>query len=336
VARYATTIDAPVILEAGVDRLRPAPGGDGFELETAQGSLVAREVVVATGGFHVTNVPSMAAGLSSRVLSLHSRDYRRDSDLPPGSVLVVGSGQTGVQLVEELQAAGRDVHLSVGSAGRAPRHYRGRDIFYWLWQMAERGEEVGVGLPTVGQLPDPGRRLAGNPQLSGHGGGHDIDLRAMGRDGVVLLGRLTAIDGERVRFAPDVHDNLAYVDRSFDERLRQPIDGFIAAARLDCPPADEHTPTPYEPPTIEEIDLARAGIGTILWTTGYRPDLSWIEPPITDEMGFARQVRGVTEVPGLYVLGSLWQHDQTSATLFGMPRDARVLAARMGLPSRVG
>jgi len=330
IARYASTIDAPVVLEAGVDRLRPAPDG-GFELETTQGPLLAREVVVATGGFHVPHVPSIADGLTTRVLDLHSRHYRREPDLPPGAVLVVGSGQTGVQLVEELRAAGRDVFLSIGTAGRAPRHYRGRDIFFWLWQMAERGEEVGIGLPTVDQLPDPRRRLAANPQLSGHGGGHDIDLRTFGREGTTLAGRLTAIDGERVRFAPDVHANLAASEGFFDERLRQPIDGFIAAAGLDCPPAEPPAVMDFEPPMIEELDLARAGIGTILWTTGYRPDYGWIEPPITDAMGFPRQVRGMTEVAGLYFLGSLWQHDQTSATLFGMPRDARVLATRMGL-----
>jgi putative flavoprotein involved in K+ transport len=225
------------------------------------------------------------------------------------------------------------VYLSVGSAGRAPRRYRGRDTFYWMWQMAERGEEVGVGLPTVGSLPDLRRRLAGNPHLSGHGGGHDIDLRQLGREGTTLVGRLAAVDGARIRFAPDVHDKLAFVDRSFDERLRTPIDAFIAAAGIDCPPAEPRVVTDFEPPDIERLDLVDADVGTVLWSTGYRPDLSWIEPSITDEMGFPRQVRGVSELPGLSFIGSLWQHDQTSATLFGMPRDARVLAARMGLIS---
>jgi putative flavoprotein involved in K+ transport len=330
VASYASTIDAPVVLEAGVERLRPASEG-GFELETPQGRVVAGEVVIATGGFQVPHVPSIADGLTARVLSLHSSHYRRETELPPGAILVVGSGQTGVQLVEELRAVGRDVYLSVGTAGRAPRHYRGRDIFFWLWQMAERGEEVGIGLPTVDTLPDPRRRLAGNAQLSGHRGGHDIDLRQFGRDGTTLLGRLAAIDGERVRFAPDLYDNLAFVERFFDERLRQPIDGFITAAALECSPAGPWPVADFEPPMIEELDLARAGIGTVLWTSGFRPDYGWIEPPITDEMGFPHQVRGVTEVPGLYLLGSNWQYDQTSATLIGMPRDARVLAARMGL-----
>jgi putative flavoprotein involved in K+ transport len=331
VARYAATIGAPVVLEAGVKRLRTRAGR--FELETVQGSVLAREVVVATGGFHVPHVPAFGDGLTSRVLSLHAHHYRRAADLPAGAVLVVGSGQTGVQLVEELRAAGRDVFLCVGTAGRSPRRYRGRDIFFWLWQLAERGEALGAALPSVDRLPDPRRRLAANPHLSGHDGGHETDLRAMGRAGATLLGRLVAVDGELIRLAPDVGANLAAADGFFDERLRDTFDAFIEAAGLDCPPAEPRTVTAFEPPVVEELDLRKAGVGTILWTTGYRPDLRWIEFPIIDEMGFPRQVRGVTEVPGLFFVGSLWQHDQTSATLFGMPRDARVLAERMGLTS---
>jgi len=334
VARYAAAIGAPVVLEAGVDRLRAAAAGGGFVLDTAQGLVEARQVVVATGGFHRPHVPAIADGLAPRVCSLHSFDYRRSTDLPPGAVLVVGSGQTGVQLLEELRADGREVYLCVGTAGRAPRRYRGRDSFFWLWSLSERGEALGVTLPSVDKLPDPRRRLAANPHLSGHDGGHDTDLRQIGQAGTTLLGRLSAIDGERVRIVPDLHANLAIADRFYEERLQPTVDAFIAAAGMECPPAEPRAVADFEPPIVEELHLGQAGIGTILWTTGYRPDLAWIELPITDEMGFPRQVQGVSEVPGLFFLGSLWQHDQTSATLFGMPRDARVLAERMGLVAR--
>jgi putative flavoprotein involved in K+ transport len=334
VARYATTIGAPVALETGVERLRTKPDG-GFALRTSQGDIEAREVVVATGGFHVPNVPALAAALPPRVLSLHSSAYRRSSDLPPGAVLVVGSAQTGVQLVEELQAAGREVWLSVGSAGRFPRRYRGRDSFFWLALATERGEELGVPLPSVETLPDPRRRLGGNPHVSGHGGGHDTNLRQLGRDGVRLLGRLTGIDDERVRLAPDLPANVAAADRLFDERFRPIFDRVIDAAGIDAPVDEPAAPVDFEPEVVEELDLARAGISTVLWTTGFRQDLGWIEPSITDEMGFARQHRGVTELPGLSMIGSLWQRNQASATLFGMARDARVLAGLMGLAAPV-
>ena len=332
VAAYAERIAAPIVLEAGVDWLRPAAdGGVGFAIQTTQGPVRAREVVVATGGFHRPNIPAIAEGLPRRVLSLHSSAYRRERDLPPGAVLVVGSGQTGCQLLEELRDAGRDVYLSGGAAGRVPRTYRGRDMFCWLADLGLHGERSGTPLPNVLTLPDPRRRLAANPQLSGHKGGHDIDLRQMALDGTTLLGRLTGIDGERVKFAPDLHANLAFADRFFEERFRKLCDGYIEAAGLDCPPAEPMSVATFEPPVIEELDLNRAGIGTVLWTSGYRQSLGWIEPSITDDMGFARQDRGVSELPGLAFIGSLWQWDQTSATLFGVGRDAEVLARRMGL-----
>jgi putative flavoprotein involved in K+ transport len=330
VARYAEAIAAPVVLEARVEGLRSL-GDGGFALATSQGPLVAREVIVATGGFHVPHVPDLAAGLSSRVHSLHAHAYRRESDLPPGAVLIVGSGQTGVQLTEELREAGRAVFLCVSAAGRVPRRYRGRDIFGWLWDMADRGEDVGAALPSVAMLPDPRRRLAGNPALSGHRGGHETDLRAIGAEGTTLLGRLEAIEGHRIRLGPDLPANLDVADAFFGERFRPPIDAFIAATGVDAPPAEPRLVNPYDPERVQELDLDAAGISTVIWTTGYRPDLRWIDMPVTDGMGLPRQVRGVSEVPGLYFLGSLWLHDQTSATLIGLQRDARVLARRMGL-----
>lgn len=330
VAAYARQIAAPV--ELGVEVTGLEPGPDGLRLETTAGRLHARQAIVAIGGFHVPNVPELAHALPGRVLSLHSHEYRRPEDLPPGGVLVVGSAQTGVQLVEELRAAEREVYLCVGSSGRVPRRYRGRDIFWWLLQLAERGEELGVRLPRVSDLPHPGRRYAGNPALSGHDGGHETDLRAMGRNGTTLLGRLLGVDGERIRLADDLEANLDLADRFFEERFRAACDEFAAAAGIDAPDADPPLRTDFRPPIVEDLNLADAGIGTVLWTTGYRQRLDWIRPSITDEWGFARQVDGVTELPGLHLIGSLWQVDQTSATLIGMPRDARALAARLGIP----
>jgi putative flavoprotein involved in K+ transport len=329
VAAYAQKISAPVVLQTEARRLAPRAGG-GFRLETNQGTTEAREVIVATGGFHVPRIPASAAALPGRVFKLHSHDYRNERQLPPGAVLVVGSGQSGVQLVEELREAGRRVFLCVGTAGRVPRRYRGRDFFFWLRLLAERGDELGTPLPTAEKLPDPRRRLAGNPHLSGHGGGHDTDLRRLASEGTTLLGRLEAIDGERVRLAADLSANLAAADRFFDERFRALIDKAIERAGIDAPP-DDRVPFEFEPPSLRELNLAEAGVSTVLWTSGYRFDYGWIELPIFDSMGFPRQTRGVTEVPGLHFIGSLWQHNQGSATLFGVELEARALAARMGL-----
>ena len=333
VAAYADRVAAPVVTGTDVQRVTARPLG-GFRLETSQGSLDADQVILATGGFHRPHMPTMAGELPARVLSLHSHYYRREPDLPPGGVLVVGSAQSGVQLAEELHAAGRDVYLAVGSAGRVPRRYRGRDIFVWLALLVDRGEELGVALPTADKLPHPSRRYAGNPHLSGHRGGQEINLRALGRGGITLLGRLEAIDGERVRLADDLGANLDFADRFFRERFQNDIDELAIRAGIDAPPAEPSPAVDFDPPIVRELDLADRGIGTVLWTSGYRQDWSWIEPPIADELGFARQADGVvTDVPGLFVIGSLWQRDQASATLFGVQRDARRLAARMGIDS---
>ena len=330
VAGYASAIEAPVAMETELEKLRPKPTG-GFELRTNQGTIEADNVVVAVGSFHAPRLPEVAGALPRRLTQLHSHDYRRQQDLPDGAVLVVGSGQSGVQLAEELSDAGRDVYLSVGTAGRAPRRYRGRDVFRWLAGLATAPPEVGVTLPTPDKLPNPALRLAGNPHLSGHHGGHDTNLRQMALDGMHLVGRIDGVEGERLLLREDLSKNLAWADRFFVERFKELADTYIERMGIDAPP-DDRTPVDFEPPQPTDLDLTRAGISTILWTTGYRREYPWLDLPIVDEFGLPRQRRGVTDVPGLYFLGLLWQTSQGSATLFGAAPDARHIAKHLGLP----
>ena len=178
--RYADVIGAPVSRGVAVQRLTTDGAGDRrFRLETSAGPILADDVIVATGAFHTPRIPAAAAGISTRTLQLHAHDYRSPSALPPGGVLIVGSGQTGVQLAEELHEAGRPVMLSVGHCGRAPRRYRGHDFFWWFRQLATRGPELGTPLPSVDRLPDPRMQFACNPALSGHDGGHETNLRTI-------------------------------------------------------------------------------------------------------------------------------------------------------------
>jgi putative flavoprotein involved in K+ transport len=329
VARYAGVIDAPVVLATAVDHLeRRADGQPGFVLTTSRGTIDADRVVVAAGAFQVPKIPPAGAGFPSRVTQLHSHAYRNEADLPAGAVLVVGTGQSGVQIAEELHEAGRRVFLSVGRCGRVPRRYRGSDFFHWLWSLRTRGNEFGTPLPTVDKLPDPRLRFAGNPHLSGHHGGHDTNLRQFAADGMALLGHLEAGDGERIRVALDLATNLQFADGFFDERFRELIDTFIERAGVDAPP-DDRQPFNFDPPEVAELDLAGEGISTVIWTSGYRLDFSWIDLPILDDQGSPRQVRGVTEVPGLFFLGLPWMVDQGSATLFGVGRDGAYVAEQM-------
>jgi putative flavoprotein involved in K+ transport len=329
VAQYAKQVHAPVRLETDVIRMTARPEG-GFTLDTTGGVIEAGAVVVATGSYHAPRIPELSGAVPGRLVSLHSHDYRSADRLPLGGVLVVGSGQSGVQIAEELLDAGRPTYLAVGSAGWAPRRYRGRDFFRWLAEIATRGAEVGVPFPTVDKLPDPRARHAANPQLTGHGGGHDVDLRQLAAAGLTLLGRPTAIVGERLRVAPGLSRSLAAAEQVFHERFKPLIDRFIDHAGIDAPPF-ERTLSTFEPPDRDELDLYQAGISTVIWATGYRPDFAWIDPPIFDEMGFPRHRRGVTDVQGLYFLGLHWQHTQASATLIGPRLDAPYLLEAMGL-----
>jgi len=327
-ARFADVIGAPVALQTEVQRVTLAEDRNGaarFIVETSGGSINAVDVVGATGAFHVPRIPEN--GLDSSITQIHAHQYRNPDALPPGGILVVGTGQTGVQLAEELFEAGRPVTLSVGHCGRVPRRYRDRDYFWWIRQLVVHGEDVGIPLPTVEQLPDPRMRFACNPHLSGHGGGHDTNLRKFAADGIRLVGRFDAADGTKARFRPDLEDNLAFADATFDQRFRPLFETYIAASGLDVPP-DDREPFDFRVPEVTELDLAREGISTVLWTTGYAPDYGWLDVPVERQFGVPVHQRGITDVPGLSFIGMLWQRDNASANLAGVARDAEYLASR--------
>lgn len=329
--RYAAAIAVPVEPETDVTRLVVRPAGSRqarFHLTTSRGTIDARHVIVAGGPFQTPRIPPAASGLDPSIAQVHAHDYRTADALPPGRVLLVGSGQTGVQLAEELSAKGREVVLSVGHCGRLPRRYRGHDAFWWLRQLGTRGRQVGTPLPTVDRLPSPAARFACNPQLSGHGGGHEVNLRRMAAAGVRLVGRFEIADGTVARFRADLADNLRYADGFFDERLRPLFDTFAERIGLELPPGEVDT-FEHDVPEVTELDLAGEGISTVLWTSGYRPAFGWIEIPIFDEFGLPRQVDGVvTGVDGLSFIGLPWLVDMGSANLIGLVRDAEALAAR--------
>jgi putative flavoprotein involved in K+ transport len=326
-ARYAAVIDAPVALETEVRRVSPADHpARGFVVETSRGVIRAREIVGATGAFHTPKIPATAA-FGTRIHQVHAHDYRNAASLPEGGVLVVGTGQTGVQLAEELHDAGRAVTLSVGHCGRAARRYRDRDWFWWVIELVRNGPKVGVELPTVGNLPDPRQRFACNPHLSGHGGGHDTNLRRFAASGIRLVGRFMSAEGERARFADDLESNLQFADGFFDERIRPIFEKYADRAGLDLPP-DDREPFEHTVPEVTDLDLAAEGISTVVWTTGYAPDYDWLDVPVEREFGVPKHVRGVTQVPGLTFIGMLFQLDNGSANLTGVARDAEYLASR--------
>jgi putative flavoprotein involved in K+ transport len=320
VRRYAASFGAPVRLGTAVNRLTASDGH--FEARTDGGTIEARNVVLATGPYQRPVVPPAADRLAPHIQQLHSHDYRRPGQLAEGGVLVVGTGQSGTQIAEELHQAGREVHLAVSSCVSVPRRYRGRDVVWWLLNSFLHGDEVGVHFPTVDDLPTPAARFGCFPHLSGKDGGHDIDLRRFARQGIRLYGRLESAAGTQVRFGDDLAERLAAADRGFDEEFRPLFDAYIAAAGIDAPPDDRPPYDDFVPGTTTELDLDAADIAAVVWATGYRLDFGWVDLPIFDEWGYPKHKRGVTTHPGLYAVGLPWLYSEPSSVLAGVGADA--------------
>jgi putative flavoprotein involved in K+ transport len=305
---YANAANGSVQTGTDVLSLRASPGG-GFELETPRGALAARNVVVATGSFRKPT-PVVSAG---KVFQLHARGYRNPEQLPDGGALVIGSGQSGCQIAAELNRSGREVYLSIGRCPSLPFTYRGRRIYDWL-------VEIGMMDETVDTLPSPAARLAGNPTVASAETAHLIGPRRLAAEGVTLVGRVETMDDSRAVIRPDANERLAEAAQ-FDATFRQRLDDYIAANAIDAPAADNDS-SPDAVREVEELDLDAAGVTSVIWANGYRPDYSWIDVPVFDADGWPVHTRGVTAVDGLYFVGVHWLHKRKSALLLGVGEDA--------------
>ncbi len=321
--RYAQSFHAPLRYGIQATAVRLRPEGDGYLVETSDGAFEAANVVLATGGFPVPRLPRASAAIPVNIMQLHSSQYRKPQRLPSGAILVVGSGQSGSQIAEELHQSGRQVYVCVSRCGRSPRRYRGKDVMWWVNQMGGYDR-------TVDSLPSPAARFVCHPDLSGKDGGHEINLRQLARKGVVLLGRLQEVQGNHVILAPDLEENLARAD-ALAAQLTHAIDDYVLRTGMAVPeksmiddPTSKWVP-PAEP--IPEVDLYAAGISTVIWATGFRLDFGWVHVPVFDAAGSPLHQRGITSSPGLYFLGLPWLSKEKSALLFGIGEDAAFLAS---------
>ena len=316
---YARSFDAPV--HTGVEVQRVQRCEQGFRLDTSAGPFTCEQVVVATATYQRPALPAVATALPADVLQLHASAYRNPQALPAGAVLVVGSGQSGCQIAEELHRSGRHVVLCTGRAGRLPRRYRGRDGIEWQHLM-------GLLDRTPDMLESQALRFRGDPHLTGNAGGRTLNLHRFADDGIRLAGRLQAVHGRRLHFGDDLGANLAFADDYFEQFCAR-VDAFVAARGLDSPPVDPGN-TDYggpvraaPPPSPRELDLDAAGLRCVIWATGFSFDFSWIEAPgCFDAFGYPLQQRGVSPMPGLYYLGLNWLSKRKSGIIFGVEEDA--------------
>ena len=322
-ARWAESFACPV--RTGVGATGLGRGGNGrLRVDTTDGPLEAPAVVVATGTMQTPRRPGFAALVSPRVRQLDAETYRSPEDLAPGTVLVVGAGQTGGQIADDLRLAGRRVLLSVGGAGRVPRRYRGRDCIAWL-------EELGFFDRTPDMLESPAQRFRAEVQASGRGGGRTIGAHCFIRDSIELLGKLTAADGETMRFADDLRRNIENADE-FSRTFRNSVDALVESKGIDAPlptaeELDGEAPNgDWSVRHIPAIDLREENVTTVIWATGFSFDFSWIGFPVFDDMGYPVTDRGATTVPGLYFMGLNWMVKRKSGLLYGVGDDARHVA----------
>jgi putative flavoprotein involved in K+ transport len=308
----------PPILE-NVEVLSLAKSGDLFDIQTNAGDFTAAHVCIATGGYHTPITPRMAERLPPRLMQIHANQYMNPAQMPRGAILVVGTGQSGCQIAEDLHLDGRQVHLCVGSAPRVSRFYRGRDIVDWLQDMGH------YDLPVTDHPMHEGVRGKSNHYVTGRDGGRDIDLRKFALEGMILHGHLATVDHELIGFAPDLKQNLDNAD-AVSDRIKDGIDVFIAERNIQAPHEDRYVPV-WQPPAEDPmIDLAAAGITSIIWCVGYRADYSWVHVPVFTGRGAPSHRRGVTAVNGLYFLGLPWLHTWGSGRFAAIARDSAHLA----------
>lgn len=317
---YVAQFDLPVRYGVHVDSVTPNKSGRGYVVETSIGRFEAENVVIAIGLYQQPKTPAFSRDFPPEVKQIHSDEYRNPESLPAGSVLVVGSGQSGAQIAEELYQSGRKVYLSVSRAGRVPRRYRGKDANWWHDRMGDYER-------TVDQLPSPQAKFAGKPQISGKDGGHTLNLHQFARHGVTLLGRIQGVLDGTLVLAQDLHENLERADK-FEADFVRKIDEFIANNGIDAPeevPPQLRDGYNFEP--VCGLNLRAANITSVIWATGYSFDFSMVRVPVFDSDGFPIQKRGVTNYPGLYFVGMPWLHNAKSGILFGVAQDAAHIAS---------
>ena len=327
--QYVNCYHLPVRTGVTVASVEKTEEGDKFLVKTrnedqAEESVMSRSVVVACGIQRVPKFPPVRSRIPKDLAQLHTADYRSAAELPPGAVVIVGSGQSGCQIAEDLLSAGRAVYLCTSKAGRAPRRYRGRDILEWWVDM--KFWDV-----TYNSLEDKSISRLPQPLVSGTGRyGHSVSLQHLKRQGVVIMGRLLDVEKDALILGEEAAANVRFAD-GFSQKLKDDIDAYLAKAGLTPPPleadpADEADPQAECVSPLRKLDLREAGVSTIIWATGFTGDLSWIHLPVFDAEGKPVQQWGVSPVRGLYFIGFPWLNSRKSGVIYGIEEDARHIA----------
>jgi len=317
---FARQIDAPIREGVTVTSVTRGTNAGTWLAETSDGPIEATNVVFATGPFQKPSIPAIVPA-DAPLTQLHSNAYRNSAQVPEGGVLVVGAGSSGVQIADELARAGRQVYLSVGPHNRPPRSYRGKDFCWWLGALGHwDATEVVPGKEHV------------TIAVSGARGGHTVDFRELASRGIVLVGRTDAFENGTLRFADDLVENIALGDADYLSVLDQ-ADAYAIENGLELPEEPSARDMLADPAClldpVRELDLAAAGMNSIIWATGFAFDFSWVDADTFDAKGAPVHTQGVSNEPGLFFLGLPWLTRRGSAFIWGVWHDADGLSARI-------
>jgi putative flavoprotein involved in K+ transport len=284
----------------------------------------SRSVVIASGSQRTPKFPAARSRIPDDIVQLHTADYRSAAELPPGAIVVVGSGQSGCQITEDLLSAGRTVYLCTSKVGRAPRRYRGRDVLEWWIDM----KMLDV---TFASLEDKAVSRAPQPQVSGLGRfGHTVSLQYLARQGAVILGRVVDVEGSHMILNDDAAANVHFAD-NFSQRIKDDIDAYLLRSGIAPPPLMED---PADVPDLKadcvsplrRLNLRQAKVSAVIWSTGFTSDFSWIHLPVLDAEGRPIFQRGISPVRGLYFIGFPWLSSRKSGIIYGIDEDAHYIA----------
>ncbi len=320
--KWAEWFGAPIV--SGMNVRRITRSADHFVLETSKGPMRSHNVVVATATYQHPKIPEVSSQLPDHIRQLHAENYKNCRQAADGAVMVVGSGQTGCQIVEDFIREGQTIYLCVARTGRLPRRYRGRDCLSWQ-------DDMGLLDRIPDMLDSPGHRFLGDPHVTGRDGGRTVSLYDFHNRGAKLLGRLERVDGPVATFRNDLADNLTYADE-FAAGFMEKVDAYVSETGLSAPEPTEAelwggpelVTDEIESPSSLDLDVAQ--INTVIWATGFAFDFGWIEGLETDKYGYPVTDCGKTAMPGLYFSGLNWMTKRKSGILYGVEEDARVVA----------
>lgn len=322
---FAEKIAAPIRCGVAVTSLTRLDDGSGFRAETSQGVIEAKNVIAATGPFQKPIIPVLVPA-ETAILQIHSAAYRNPGQLPDGAVMVIGAGSSGTQIADELARSGRKVYLSVGPHNRPPRAYRGRDFVWWLGALGHW--DVKTYDPALEHV---------TIAVSGARGGQTVDFRELAAEGITLVGRAESYQDGVMRFAPDLAKNIAAGDADYLSVL-DAADAYASREGLDMPEEpDARVIGPLPECAVDpvlELNLAAAGVTSIIWATGYALDFGWLKVGEFDAKGRPTHKDGISPVPGLYFVGLSWLSRRASAFIWGAWGDAKNIAEHIAARRR--